>query len=178
MARRTAENAESAEDMLAHFQGRLDAFSRVQAALTRNADACVDLKSLIEDELVAHAARDGEQVQIKGPEVLLDARCAERLNLAIHELTTNAVKHGALVSEQGRIEVAWETEEAEGGKQLKLRWTERGVTIDPSRDKREGFGMELLLRSLPYDLQCDTKVELTPTGLHFELRMPLTAGGA
>ena len=177
MARRTAENCESAEDMLAHFQGRLDAFSRVQAALTRNADARVELKSLIEDELVAHAARDGDQVEIKGPEVLLDARSAERLSLAIHELATNAVKHGALTNERGRIKVSWDTKEAEGVEQLSLRWIESEVAIEPNGSKREGFGMELLLRALPDDLRGETKVELTPGGLRFELRMPLAAAG-
>ena len=53
---------------------------------------------------------------IGGPRVLLRPKAAENLALAIHELATNAVKHGALSSKKGRIEVAWTIEEADGGR--------------------------------------------------------------
>jgi two-component sensor histidine kinase len=173
IARRTAENSKSAEDLLAHFQGRLDAFSRVQSAVTRSADGSVDLVSLIEDELVAHAARGDGQVRIRGPEVSLDTMTAERLSLAIHELATNAVKHGALISDQGKIAIDWKEEPRNGSKDLIFTWSESGVEVDVERVRQDGFGMELLRRSLPYDLQAETSVDLRPAGLHFRLRMPL-----
>lgn len=173
IAQRTAQNSDSAEDMLAHFQGRLDAFSRVQAALTRSADAKVDLTLLIEDELIAHATREGPQVQIDGPTVALEPKTAERLSLAIHELTTNAVKHGALIGESGRVEIRWRTVSREGGEHLLLTWKESGVELDGRQTSQDGFGMELLRYSLPYDLRAETKVEFEPSGLRFDLRMPL-----
>ena len=173
IARRTAENSDSVEEMLGHFQGRIDAFSRVQATLTRSADATVDLASLIEDEMVAHAAKEGEQVSISGPDLNLDPRTAERLSLAIHELTTNAVKHGVFVTSHGRVKIRWTKEVGNDFDVLVLEWTESGVTIDPSAMRRSGFGMELLQRSLPYDLRGETTVEFRPDGVHFELRMPL-----
>lgn len=174
IARRTAENSTTAEDMLAHFQGRLDAFSRVQAALTRSPNATIDLTSLVEDELVAHAARDGHQVRIEGPAVALDPDTAETLSLAIHELTTNAVKHGALSSEPGRISVRWRVEGKGASRSLILSWAEIGVELPDKPPKRERFGMELLRQSLPYELNAETTVELRSEGLRFELRMPLT----
>ena len=173
IARRTAENTTTVDNMLAHFQGRLDAFSRVQAALTRNPDAKVDLASLIEDELVAHAAREGQQVRIDGPAISLEPRTAERLSLAIHELTTNAVKHGALVNDRGRIEISWSKRSNGKGPELLMCWKETGVEVADEKIRREGFGMELLRRSLPYDLSAETAVELERTGLRFELRMQL-----
>lgn len=170
IARRTAENSATVSDMVDHFQGRLDAFSRVQSALTRSADARVDLGALIEDELLAHAARDGEQVRIGGPEISLEQKAAERMSLAIHELTTNAVKHGAFTNGSGRVRVSWENR----GDRLLLRWEESGVKLRSGSMKREGFGMNLLRRLLPYELNAQTKVELRPnTGLFFELDMPL-----
>jgi len=172
IARRTADNSTSVDSMLAHFQGRLDAFSRVQAALTRKPDAGIDLTSLIEDEMVAHAARDGEQVQIDGPAVSLDAKTAERLSLAIHELATNAVKHGALTNGNGQVAISWKHHRTNGTHELVLNWTESGVDIEPAQVEREGFGVELLRRSLPYDLEARTHFQLMPTGLQFELRMP------
>jgi len=175
IARRTAENSESVEDMVAHFQGRLDAFSRVQAALTRNPDSGVDLMTIVEDELVAHAAREGEHVRIDGPEVILPTRTAENLSLAIHELATNAVKYGALSNGGGKVAVGWRFDKADGSRELVLNWTESGVAIDEPEVGREGFGMQLLRRSLPYDLRGETDLTIGRGGLRFELRMPLPA---
>lgn len=171
IARRTAENSGSVEEMLAHFEGRLDAFSRVQASLTRNSDIAVNLISLIEDELVAHAVREGEQVTIKGTPIMLQPRVAERLSLAIHELTTNAVKYGALSREGGNILVQWRAKSSAKGKRLLLVWNESGVEID-TKPARDGFGMELLRRSLPYDLAGETTIDMRREGLRFELNMP------
>ena len=173
IARRTAENSSDVQEMLAHFQGRLDAFSRVQAALTRNADGRVDLVSRVDDELLAHAAHEGDKVRIEGPQLLLEPRIAERLSLAIHELTTNAVKHGALADGKGRIRIAWKAVDGAGGRELDLSWTESGLDLNGHKMKREGFGMELLRRSLPYDLNGTTRVELKRDGLQFRLKMPL-----
>jgi len=173
IARRTAENTASADDMLGHFQGRLDAFSRVQAALTRSPGSKISLATLIDDELIAHATRDGEHVSVKGPDVQLEPRIAERLSLAIHELATNAVKHGALTNGNGRVEVRWSSRQLNGSAELLLSWKETGVQLSDGEPQREGFGMELLRRSLPYDLQAETAVDFAPTGLQFELRIPL-----
>lgn len=170
IARRTAENSSTADDMLSHFQGRLDAFSRTQAALTRNTEGTVDLTSLIQDELVAHASREGEQVHIDGVALALQPREAERMSLAVHELMTNAVKHGALRNEEGEIRISWELSGKRGG-DLLFNWAESGVELDTSQERREGFGMELLLRSLPHDLDGESSVDITPGGLHFRLRM-------
>ena len=100
------------------------------------------------------------------------------MSLAIHELTTNAVKHGALFGEHGRISISWEKQPSNGGSKLLLNWKEAGVTIAPDDIRRGGFGMELLRESLPYDLDAETTVAFEPTGLHFELRMQLPADGA
>jgi PAS domain S-box-containing protein len=175
IARRTADNSKSVEDMVSHFQGRLDAFSRVQAAFTRAPGTGVDLMSIVEDELVAHAAREGEQVHVAGPDVILPMRTAEGLSLAIHELATNAVKHGALSGANGTLAIAWRVDKPDGVRRLVLTWIESGVDVPQSAVRREGFGMELLRRSLPYDLQAETDVTLSADGLRFELRMPLPA---
>ena len=172
IARRTAENSDDVDEMLSHFQGRLDAFARVQAKLTRSAEALVGLRSLVDDELMAHAARAGGQVRIEGAEVTLEPKPAERLSLAIHELATNAVKHGALGRDGGTLAIAWKRAKGANARTLRFSWQESGVEIQ-HKPTREGFGMDLLLRSLPYDLHAETKVDFGPDGLRFELKMPL-----
>lgn len=172
---RTAERSETVEDMAAHLGGRLDAFARVQAAVTRAPDAGIDLAGLVGDEMRAHAVREGEQLSIDGPTVALPHKAGESLSLALHELATNAVKHGALGSPDGRIAVRWRIKGTDGTRRLLLSWEEggNGGIEEPAR---EGFGMELLKRILPYDLAAKSKVEFTGEGLRFTLDMPLGDG--
>jgi len=173
IARRTADRSETIDDMISHFEGRLNAFSRVQSAVARNPGAGLSLESIIEDELVSVAAREGEQFQMKGPDVALRSRPAESISLAIHELATNAVKYGALSKDNGLIKINWAVmSPKDGDRRLHLEWVERGLDIPP-RAAHEGFGHEMLRRSLPYDLGAETDVQFTEDGLRFTLSMQL-----
>lgn len=168
IARRTAQNSRSVEELSAHLDGRLEAFARVQAAVARNPTSGVDLRGLIEDELVAHALREGEAVTLEGPEVTLAVRPAETLSLAFHELVTNAVKYGALGVQHGRIAIHWLL--ADG--RLEFTWRESGAP-PAGESEREGFGFELLRRVIPYELSARTEVEFGADGLAFSLSMPI-----
>ena len=168
ISRRTAQNSDSVEEMSAHFEGRLDAFARVQSMVTRRPEAGVDLAILIEEELVAHAAREGETVSLSGPDVALATRPAETLSLTIHELATNAVKYGALSAAEGRLAISWAL--ADG--RFTLVWEETGVPGPLTQPEREGFGLELLCRVVPYELSAETEVQFLPDGIRFTLAMP------
>jgi PAS domain S-box-containing protein len=175
IARRTAATSENVEEMAMHLEGRIGAFSRVQAVVTRSPESGVDLAAMIEDELLAHAAREGEALTIEGPDVSLKPRAAETISLAIHELATNAVKYGALGSDRGLIAVRWERARPDGAELLNLVWEENGVDRVPAAPERQGFGLELLQRTLPYELGAETRVEFRPEGVRFSLSMPLGA---
>ena len=72
--------------------------------------------------------------------------------MAFHELATNAVKHGALSTKAGRIEVVWGTERTKGAEHIRIRWREHGLTISGAPLKR-GFGSEILEKAIPEMLQ-------------------------
>ena len=171
IARRTADTSGSVEDMAAHVDGRLNAFARVQAAVTRSPGAGVSLESIVEDELLAVAARQSGQLRVSGPEVMLQSKPAELLSLAIHELATNAVKYGAL-ADGGRVEVAWTVRDGDDGRALDFEWRETGVR-DAKPSDRDGFGHEMLRRSLPYELDAETSIDFQKDGLRFTMTMPL-----
>ena len=174
IATRTAESSESVDEMAAHLTGRLDAFARVQAAVTRNPDAGVDLLSILSDELLVHAVREGEQFTAKGPPLALQPKAAESISLALHELATNAVKHGALNHQNGgRIAVRWNVGDADGCRHIDFQWVEEGAHGDIPGPARDGFGMELLKRILPYDLGAKTKVSFRPDGMRFTMQLPM-----
>lgn len=93
-------------------------------------------------ELVSQALGHVEGVTLEGPEAVLPARIAPYLALAVHELTTNSIKYGALGPQVGRVQVAWRLQE-EGV--LRLEWRESGVS-PPVAAARQGFGSLLLTR--------------------------------
>jgi two-component system CheB/CheR fusion protein len=174
IARRTAETSETVEDYAMHLDGRLDAFGRVQAMVTRNPGAGVDLAFMVAEELLAYAAREGEQVTIDGPEMRLQPKAAETMALAVHELVTNAVKYGALASPSGRLQVSWTVRDGAEPPKLVFDWVESQVKIDGGSPRRRGFGTELLERTLAYELKAETSLNYRKGGLHCRIELPLT----
>ncbi|WP_262297715.1 sensor histidine kinase [Microvirga sesbaniae] len=174
IARRTAVTNETVEDYAMHLDGRIDAFARVQAAVTRDPTAGLDLELLVAEGLLAFGAQEGERVAgITGPEVRLKPKAAETIALVIHELATNAVKYGALSTDQGRITVGWSIDRMEDEPRLVVRWIETGVRLSGETPRRRGFGTELIERTLAYELNGKASLEFTPDGLHCIISLPV-----
>jgi two-component system, chemotaxis family, CheB/CheR fusion protein len=173
IARRTGETSKTVEDHAMHLDGRINALARTQALVTRDPVAGVGLEHLVAEELLAHAAREGEQVTISGPPVRLQAKAAENFGLAVHELATNAVKYGALSAKSGRIAVAWDVERTNGAARLTFEWTETGVPLDRTQPRRRGFGTELLERTLAYELGAEARAAFEPDGVRWRIELPL-----
>jgi two-component sensor histidine kinase len=89
--------------------------------------------------------------------------------MAIHELATNAAKHGALSASGGLIEVSWQLVLDE---QLRIQWTESGgPPVAPPQ--RSGFGRLLLERALASDLNGKVQLDFAPEGLKCVVAVPL-----
>jgi two-component sensor histidine kinase len=96
--------------------------------------------------------------------------------MAIHELTTNAVKYGALSGAGGRVEVRWTSEPVDESVRLKLVWTERnGPPVSPPT--RQGFGSRLLDRVLTTQLNAHVSIDFDREGLRVSLDVVLKQGG-
>ena len=111
---------------------------------------------------------------LRGPAgVPLRSRLVQTLALALHELTTNALKYGALSDAGGRLEVAWcIVGHGEGrGPALHVTWHERGVRVEPGRTA-DGYGRELIERALPYQLKAQTTYELRRDGVFCTIEVP------
>jgi PAS domain S-box-containing protein len=177
IARRTAESSETVEEMGMHLDGRIAAFARVQAAVTRDPTAGVELQGLIAETLHAARAKEGERVTVQGPTLHLTTKAAETVGLALHELTTNALKYGALSVSTGHITVDWSVSQPSDVEQpaILLAWTERGVTLPGTGPGPDGFGSELLTRTLAYDLNASVERVLAGTGIRYSIRIPATA---
>ncbi|RWL50256.1 MAG: PAS domain S-box protein [Mesorhizobium sp.] len=172
IVRRTMEKSESLDEAAAHLEGRINAFARVQAAITRHPSIEINLASIVADELLAAGGREGDNLTIEGPPLALAPKAAETMGLAIHELATNALKYGALASSSrsGRIDIEWRLEED----LLRFVWAESGVD-DLKQTERRGFGFEVLERTLPYELGATVELRFAPSGLNFTAAIPLRA---
>ncbi len=172
IARRSAQTSSTVEEYASHLDGRLNAFARTQALVTRDPESGVDLEFLVAEELMAYNARDGEQLRMSGPAVRLQPKPAETFALAIHELATNAVKYGALSQPAGRVEIAWRIEQA-SPLELVFEWRETGGP-KVNTPERQGFGTEMLERTLAFEFQARSLLAYNPAGIQCTIRIPLT----
>jgi two-component sensor histidine kinase len=174
ISRRTAATSETADDYAMHLDGRIDAFARVQAAVTRDPPAGLDLEMPVAEGLLAFGGYEGERViGITGPTVRLKPKAAKTIALAIHGLATNATKYGALSTDQGLITVEWNLDRVDREPHLVFRWIETGVRLSSERSQRQGFGTELIEQTLAYELEGKASLEFTRDGLHCTISLPV-----
>ena len=106
----------------------------------------------------------------------LKPKAALSLGMVLHELATNAAKHGALSAERGRVEVAWSAEGEGPAGRLVLRWAESGgPRVAQDKPERRGFGSELIERQLRHGLGGTYEAEFAEAGLRATLSLPLAA---
>lgn len=175
---RTMEMTSDTEDAARHFRGRLDALARTQVVVTQSLDGLADLDTLVRDELFSVGESESERISIGGPDVGLDATAAENIGLALHELTMNAVKYGALLSPTATLSVTWDIEHTHDGRRhLTLTWLERGLPLVAITGRRNGFGRELIESALPYTLGAQTNLEFGPGTVCCRIALPLDQEG-
>jgi two-component system, chemotaxis family, sensor kinase Cph1 len=149
---------------------RLDALARAHDLLTRNRWEGVDLRDLAAEQSALFAGR----FSVAGPKFMLKPAAALGMALALHELTTNAAKYGALSTDAGRVDVSWTFENRDGEGWLIVRWVERaGPRVEPP--SRIGFGKTLLERTLAYGLGGTVDFDFQAEGLVCAIELPFAA---
>ncbi|HEX4480999.1 MAG TPA: CheR family methyltransferase [Rudaea sp.] len=163
---------------LQSFNDRLAALGRVQSLVGGAMDDHIDLTDIVKTELNAVGAPARGKATVSGPRVLLGFESVQTLCLAIHELTTNAVKHGALKSEAGKLSVTWSVQSrGDLGTMLKLEWKETGMPSMPMRT-RTGFGSELIEHALAFTLRATTALRFEDDGIVCTIEMPISQQAA
>lgn len=183
MCERTARSSGDFDEFREKYSDRLDAMARVQGLLSRlQPDDRITFDELIETEL---AALDGDEtagkVRLSGPRgVRLRSTTVQTLAMALHELTTNALKHGALGQDGARLEVTWSLADAaandrlDNGPWLCIDWRECGVIVPAAGTEGTGEGRELIEKALPYQLGARTSYQLGPEGLDCTIQIPVS----
>jgi two-component sensor histidine kinase len=124
IARQTTRNASSLGDFQSSFDARLGAMAKTYDLLTESQWTGALLEEVLKSELVSIVGRTDVNYQATGPSVMLAAREALALGLVFHELTTNALKYGALAHDSGALRIGWDIADAPAGRRLRLEWRE------------------------------------------------------
>jgi two-component system, chemotaxis family, CheB/CheR fusion protein len=141
-----AHDQDSQESAL-HLAGRVGAIGRAAVAPITGG---TDLESLVLDELLAQGVYR-PPIVIDGPEIYLNAKAAELVRLAIHELATNAIKFGALSQSQTQLRVLWWFT-GPAGSRLHIVWSEDGVRMASEARRNSGFGSLVVKRLIASEL--------------------------
>ena len=163
------------------FSGRIGALAKAHNLLAESRWRGAGLRTVLDTEFEAHRPRKAgagkaeKRVILAGPDLLMNPRTTQTLTLVFHELTTNAVKYGALSVPQGRLEVTWSlSSEIESAPALDLRWVESGgPEVQAPDSTKMGFGSRLIDFSVRYDLGGEARLDYKPDGLRCTLRIPL-----
>ena len=161
IARQSFSRTQNVDEAVSSFDARVRALARTHTRLAEASWSGVPFQTMLLDELAPYRREDGGNLHVAGPPIRLDPRSALTLGMAMHELATNAAKHGALSTKTGLVEVSWRLDPAN---QLHIEWTEIGgpKVVAP---KRTGFGRLLLERALASDLRGEVQMDFSERGL-------------
>lgn len=172
IANQTLRSGAELADAKAALMDRLKNMGDAQDLLTQSAWSRARMHELVAS--VVKPQGEADRIGFDGPDVELSSKCALAMSLALHELTTNAMKYGALSGEAGRIDVAWTIDRAANPPQFRFAWRETGGPV-VSPPSQLGFGSRMIERALAGYFAGTAGMEYPPTGVVFTLVAPLEA---
>jgi two-component sensor histidine kinase len=165
---RTLTQGQSISEAKDALNGRLAALAHAHGLLASAAWTGAPLKEIVAQEL----SHFSNQVSITACDIIVDTPAALNFALIVHELTTNAVKYGALSKSEGRVEVDCGTEGVNGDARFRFTWREFGGP-PVSEPTRTGFGSSILF-NVAKQFAPNVQVKYAREGLVYEIRAPLS----
>jgi len=169
----TARTVNNIEDFKTALFGRIQSLSKTHLLLADEQRA-VKFEDILRSELDAFDDGSKERIVLNGPEVPLTSQIAVSLGMAIHELTTNAAKYGALSVFGGKVEVTWSVTIDATRRTLAFAWVESGGP-PVAQPLKPGFASRLLSFVLPGQIQAKSEIDYAPNGIRVHCALPLPA---
>jgi two-component sensor histidine kinase len=163
------------KDVVDAFEGRILALSKAHSLLGSKHWEAVSLRDVIDQILQPFGLNDRwvTRFSVEGDDVRLRPKAALTFAMLLHELATNAAKHGALSNgAAGKVDIAWRAEPNPQGDRMRLRWQESGGP--PVRPPgRKGFGSRLIEHGVAQDLGGEVRLDYEPPGVVCQIIMPV-----
>jgi light-regulated signal transduction histidine kinase (bacteriophytochrome) len=177
LMRHSESDGATLKDYVTSLERRIKSMAYAHSLLSESRWEGAGLRRLAEEEFAQFAGSGALRTRIAGPEITLDAKAALALSLMLHELATNAAKHGALSSSEGHVDLVWE-QDAAGD--LRIAWREMGgpTVVPPTRI---GFGRQLIENAIAYELNSESDLRFVASGVECDIRIPasfVVGGGA
>jgi PAS domain S-box-containing protein len=149
------------------LSGRLKALAQAYSLPADGAWEGASLNRILEQQILVHSKR----IDVTGCDIDLSLRAAQQFALIIHELSTNALKYGALSVPGGRVSICGKIERSNGSGVFVFTWRETdGPTV--TAPSRKGFG-SVILEEAARQFANDVAIRFTDKGLVYELSIAL-----
>jgi two-component sensor histidine kinase len=157
-------SAPTAEELKRAIAGRIQSLANVHSLFVESRWNGAELRNLVAQELAPYSQENELRTQIDGPHVVLEPNAAQAMAIAVHELSTNAAKYGALSLPEGRVQITWSL----GNGSLTFQWTEAGgPQVEPPQHR--GFGTRVIENIIGGQLNGGVRFDWRPSGLRCEL---------
>jgi PAS domain S-box-containing protein len=157
------------------FAERLQGLARSHDLLVGKNWEGTSISELVHAQMAILNTGDPSAISVNGPHVFLAPEAAQNLGLALHELATNAIKHGALSGRAGTISVSWHIDQPSGqSPRLILDWVEKGPILS-AEPPRRGFGRTVLDRVVPASLEGSARLAFGQNDVSWTLDVPLSS---
>jgi two-component system, chemotaxis family, CheB/CheR fusion protein len=169
ISHQTLRHSGSKEEFVACFDGRLSALASAHNLLVESDWHGADLAALARQQLEPYAPEEGNRWTIEGEPVLLPADLATPFGLILHELATNAVKHGSLSHPDGKVNLSWSLNSGNNPRVLTVVWREKDG-LPAELPAAAGFGTALIDNAIR---GAKVNREYRPDGLLCTIEVPL-----
>ena len=172
MARQTARSAASLKDFETEYMQRLQGLAASHDLLVNQNWAGAPLNELIRRQVESFVEANRANLAISGPDLMISAKAAQAIGLALHELATNSMKYGALSTSKGKVSIDWEFHQTgDEPQRIRLKWEEHdGPPVKPPT--RKGFGHFVIDRMATQSLNAKVDIDVRPEGLIWILDAP------
>lgn len=160
LARMIARRSDGIDDFESRLNGCVQALAYSHDLLVQHDWQGATLEELLRVQLAPFGGIDGAKIVVDGPEVYLTPQTMQSLGLIVHELATNATKHGALSSPAGSVMIGWTRDPNHLG--VTLIWQEHGGP-PVAQPRHKGFG-QVVFERIGASLDGDISVDFRPEG--------------
>jgi PAS domain S-box-containing protein len=170
VVRHTRRRCGTVDDFVKALDGRIQSIAAAHALLSQSRWSGVSLTELIRHQLAPYTT--DANITISGPDVTLTSAETQAVAMVIHELATNAAKHGALSTPDGRVSVSWDRTGAGAAAILTITWRELGSEPIAAL-ARSGYGLSLIRDLIPHELGGTVDLKFPPEGACCKIEIPV-----